>query len=344
MEFANPEVLWALLLVPILVLTFILAERKRKRILASMVVIQKPHMVMGPSFERRLLTMSAILVAVIFIVIAAARPLWGSKMEEVQARGIDILIAVDVSQSMLAEDVSPSRLDMAKLNVRKLMDLIEGDRVGLIAFAGSAYTFCPMTVDYGAVNLFLSSLEPGVITDGGTNIPAVIQEAMANFERNPSPAHKVLVIFSDGENHETDPLPVAEQAAQKDIQIFTVGVGNPGKTGARIPIIDESGKDDFKKDRQGNLVITRLEEETLQALAETGNGDYYRLSGSGNQLVNIYRAVSEAQEAEFSSKTYRQKEDRYQIPLALALAAFVFAYSLGRRSLKRLRRTQGVSA
>lgn len=342
MTFANQPVLFALVLLPLLILSFILAERRRRKQLQAMVRQTEGALVMGAGFERRLLYLVFLLLAVGLLVVAAARPQWGTKLEEVRTKGIDILIAVDVSESMRATDVSPNRMAKARQQVEKFLNLLKGDRVGLIAFAGSAYSYCPLTVDYSAIRLFLNGLEPGVIADGGTNLPAAIKTAMKTFERSEGSASKILVIFSDGENHEADPMPAVREAVAQGIQIFTVGIGNVSKAGERIPLEDKQGETSYKLDQQGNLVITRLDEATLQNIAREGNGEYYRVSEAGTELVNIYRKLMAQQEAEFSSKMFHQKEDQYQIPLVIGLLCFLLAHSLGNRSFKKLRRTQGV--
>lgn len=342
MTFAHPKILFFLALLPLLVLVFVLAERGRKRHLAMMISESVPGLIMGAGFERRLLYLVFLCLGVGMLVAAAARPQWGTKLEELHARGFDILIAVDVSESMRATDVAPDRISKARQEVDKFLGLLSGDRVGLIAFAGSAYAFCPLTSDYGAIRLFLSSLEPGVIDDAGTNLGAAIEVSLETFERSHSKARKVLVIFSDGENHEEDPLPLAERAAEKGVQIFTVGIGNVRTSGERIPLEELGGQPSYKLDQAGNLVITKLDEKTLADLASKAHGAYYRVSESGNELVEIYRTVSKAEESEFSSRIHHMREDRYQYPLALGFVLLTAAYSLGNRSFKRLRRTQGV--
>jgi len=344
MIFANADMLYFLALAPLLVIVFIFAERRRRAQVAAMVNEDRPGMAMGPSFERRLLFLIFLTLGVVFLVLAAARPQWGSKLEDIQSRGVDVIIAVDVSASMAAEDVSPSRIAKARRQVSRLLDRLEGDRVGLIAFAGSAYVYCPLTIDYAAARLFLNSLEPGVIADGGTDVAAAVNEAVETFERAPSTAQKAIVIFSDGEHHERDPLPAVMEAAAKNIQIFTVGVGRPDKSGARIPLNDDPDNPRYKMDQAGNLVISKLDEETLKAVAETGGGAYYLASDSGAELADIYRLLAEKEEAEFSSRRFQQREERFQIPLLIALASLAVAYSLGDRSFKKLRRTQGATS
>ena len=350
MSFANPEVFYALILLPLLVLIFILSERGRRELVGTMVGAAKPEQVMGAGFERRLLYLIFLCLGVGLLVTAAARPQWGTRLETVRSRGIDILLAVDVSESMRATDVSPDRISKARQEVEKFLDLLEGDRVGLIAFSGSAYTYCPLTVDYAAIRLFLSGLEPGVISDSGTDVGEAIREAIKTYERSDSNARKVLVIFSDGEHHESDPLPAVAEAREKDIQIYTIGVGNPDRSGERIPVVDDSGEiryDEhgnilYKKNQEDQLIITQLDEATLRAIADQGEGEYYRVSEMGIELVQIYRKLAAQEETEFSSRRHHQKVDRFQFPLLAAILFLALAYSLGDRSFKKLRRTQGV--
>jgi Ca-activated chloride channel family protein len=343
MHFANPDMFYAVVLIPLLILVFVIAERKRAALVATFIDPRKKAMAMGASFERRLVYLVLLILGLSFLIVSAARPQWGSKLENMRARGIDILVAIDVSESMRATDVSPSRMAKARQTVEKFLGMLSGDRVGLIAFAGSAYTYCPLTVDYSAVRLFLDSMEPGIIADGGTNFPAVIEEAIDTFERAESPAKRVLVIFSDGENHEGDPLPAVMKAVDENIQIFTVGIGNSSAAGERIPV-ESNDNQSFKLDDQGNLVITKLDEVTLQEVAQAGGGDYYRTSDAGLEMVRIYQTLEEKEETEFASRMQRQREDRYQLFLLAAFLLLTAAYSLSNRSFKRLRRSQEVRA
>lgn len=343
MSFANPEAFFLFILVLLLPIVFAFSERRRLVRLRSMVAPGKPALVMGSGFERRLVAMVLLCLGLTCVILAAARPQWGTKLETLTHRGIDVLIAIDVSQSMRARDVSPDRISKARQEVDKFLGLLRGDRVGLIAFAGSAFTYCPLTVDYVAIRMFLHGLEPGVISDAGTDLSAAIDEAVATFQRSKSKAYRVLVLFSDGENHEADPTEAATRAVDAGIQIFAVGIGNVSKTGERIPVVSNEGETSYKLDQTGNLVITRLDETTLRNLAQTGNGTYYRVSEAGTELVKIYRELERQEEEEFSSRLHHQREDRFQIPLLAGVMLLCAAYSLGNRSFKRLRRTQGVT-
>ncbi|CAM2065592.1 VWA domain-containing protein [Sulfidibacter corallicola] len=342
MRFAEPNFLYFLIMIPLLVVIFIFAERHRSAQIAAMVSGHKPELVMGAGFERRLLYLVFLCLGTLFLVLAAARPQWGTKLETVTSRGIDIIVAVDVSRSMAATDVSPDRISKARQQVDNFLNLLEGDRVGLIAFAGSAFSYCPLTVDYGAIRLFLSGLEPGTITDPGTDVPSAIREAIEVFGRSNSTAEKVLVLFTDGESHEGDIDAAVAEAVKEDIRIFTVGIGNPSKSGARIPEGEENGEVTYKRDKQGHIVFSQLDEATLERIALNGSGAYYRVSDAGIELSQIYKSLAESEEAEFSSRRHQQMEDRFQYPLLVSLAFLATAYSLGHRSFRKLRRTQGV--
>ena len=338
MVFVYPEVLYGLFLIPILVTAFFLAEKRRKYTLGMVVSEDHAPMVLAPGFEMRFTRMAAMTLGLAFLLLAAARPQWGRKLETITHRGIDILVALDVSESMRAKDVPPTRIQKAKQEVELLLDQLKGDRVGLIAFAGSAFTYCPLTVDYSAIQMFLESLEPGVISDGGTDIKAATKEAIDVFERSHSTSSKVLVVFSDGEHHETDPVPMAREAAERGIKVFTVGVGHVGKSGARIPV--EGQSDTFMHDRFGNLVITRLDEGTLQRVAEAGKGQYFRVTETGRELISIYNYLSKLEKIDFNSRLQDQREDHFQVLLLLGLVFLTISYAIGERTLKKSRRTQ----
>ena len=249
-----------------------------------------------------------------------------------------LCLAVDVSESMKATDVSPSRMDKAKQEVEKFLQIIEGDRVGLIAFAGSAYTFCPLTNDYSAIRLYLDAMDPGIISDAGTNIPSSIEEAMKVFSRSKSGAYKVLVVFSDGENHEQDPSDLVKKALEQGIRIYTIGIGHIAKAGERIPLVEGN----YKTDQLGNIIITHLDEQTLKNIANDGNGSYFRVSEAGTELRKIYSILEKMEDTEFREQTHHIQEDRYQIPLSIALLLLFISYTVGNRSYKIQRRTQGM--
>jgi len=338
MVFVYPELIYGLILVPVLVVAFFVSEKKRSKTLFTIVGSEKMPQVMATGFEMRFTRMATLCIGVTFLLLSAARPQWGRKLETIRHRGIDIIVALDVSESMRAEDVAPSRMQKARQEVNLFLQTLKGDRVALVAFAGSAFTYCPLTVDYSAIQMFLSSLEPGVISDGGTDISAATREAIDVFERSQSTSSKALVIFSDGEHHEKDPISDIREAVERGIMVFTVGVGHVGKSGARIPM--EGSDDAFKRDRSGNLVITRLDEDTLKNVAEAGNGKYFRVTESGGELVTIYDYLSKLEKIDFNSRLQDQREDHFQILLQLGLIFLVISYAIGDRTMKKMRRTQ----
>lgn len=273
-----------------------------------------------------------IIVALFFTVFALMRPQWGFKWQEIKRKGLDILVAVDVSKSMLAEDIKPSRLERTKLALADFVKHLKGDRVGLIAFAGSAFVQCPLTVDYSGFLLSAESLDINTIPKGGTSISSAIREAIKSYEGGLK-KYKVLIIITDGEDHEGDPVKAAELAQKEGIKIFCIGIGT--NEGELIPVADESGNKGYLKDRSGAVVKSRLDETTLQKIALTTGGSYVRASSREFGLDLIYKEkLSEMEKRELESKMAKQYEERFQIPLALAflLLAAEFIISDRRRA------------
>ena len=273
-----------------------------------------------------------IIVTLILTVFSLMRPQWGFKWQEIKRRGLDILVAVDVSKSMLAEDIKPNRLERTKLALADFVKHLKGDRIGLIAFAGSAFVQCPLTVDYSGFLLSAESLDINTIPKGGTSISSAIREAVESYEGGLK-KYKVLIIITDGEDHEGDPVKAAELAQKEGIKIFCIGIGT--NEGELIPVADESGNKGYLKDRSGAVVKSRLDETTLQKIALTTGGSYVRASSREFGLDLIYKEkLSEMEKRELESKMAKQYEERFQIPLALAflLLAAEFIISDRRRA------------
>jgi Ca-activated chloride channel family protein len=218
-----------------------------------------------------------IAASLFFIMMALVRPQLGFEWQDVKRSGLDILIAIDTSKSMLAEDVKPNRLERSKLAVKDLIKKLRGDRIGLIAFAGSAFTQCPLTVDYNGFMLSLDALDVNIIPKGGTSITSAVQSALDSF-RGGASKYKVLVIITDGEDHKGSTLEMAQKAKDAGIKVFTIGIGT--KEGELIPIIDVSGNRSYLKDRSGNVVKTRLDESTLQEIALNTGGSYVKATNT----------------------------------------------------------------
>jgi Ca-activated chloride channel homolog len=256
-----------------------------------------------------------------FAIVAIARPQWGARLETVHRHGVDIIAALDTSYSMNTEDVAPNRLEKAKSEIRSLLEKSEGDRIGLVSFSGAAIVQCPLTLDQGAINLFLDSANSGMIPEPGTSLAAAIDTATSAFvakERK----YKVLVLFTDGEDLEGQVEKAVEKAKDAGVIIYTVGIGTP--QGKPIPIRDAKGDIvEYRKDSGGNAVISALDERSLAEIAEQTGGSYFRATTSGNEIEALYKDISGLDKKELESRLQQNFEDRFQYPLALAIAFLV---------------------
>ena len=334
-RFAQYPLLHLFWLIPVLMIFYVLAFRAKKLALQRFGNIELMKKLMqNTSRGRQIGKVAMILIAIAFIILALARPQIGTRMEEVKREGVDVMIALDVSVSMLAQDVAPSRLAKAKHEVENFIDQLQGDRIGLIAFSGSAFVQCPLTLDYGAAKLFLDILDPGLIPTPGTAIGAAITKAMESFSQQER-KHKVLVLITDGEDHEGEVMKYAEEAERQGIVIYTVGIGSP--KGDPIPMGSEFGSNmGFKKDRQGQVVITKLDEVTLEKIALQTNGKYYRATSGEEELKKIYAEIGKMEKKELGSMRFSQFEDRFQYLLIIAIMLLMLEIVLPeRRHLRR---------
>jgi Ca-activated chloride channel family protein len=275
-----------------------------------------------------------IAASLFFIMIALVRPQLGFEWQDVKRSGLDILIAIDTSKSMLAEDVKPNRLERSKLAVKDLIKKLRGDRIGLIAFAGSAFTQCPLTVDYNGFMLSLDALDVNIIPKGGTSITSAVQSALDSF-RGGASKYKVLVIITDGEDHKGSTLEMAQKAKDAGIKVFTIGIGT--KEGELIPIIDVSGNRSYLKDRSGNVVKTRLDESTLQEIALNTGGSYVKATNTEFGLDAIYEEkLSQMEKREIENKVVKKYHERFQIPLIIALLLLCIEPFVRVRKVKEL--------
>lgn len=317
-RFANNEYFFILLLIPALVLFYYFAFKWKTRAMARFGSLDLIKRLCQSTSRRRQVVKSILIVcAVAFMVLALARPQIGTRLEEVKREGVDIIVALDVSLSMLAEDIKPSRLAKAKHEVAAFIDLLEGDRIGLVAFAGQAFMQCPLTLDYGAAKTFLDIMDPSLIPEPGTNVGAAITMAMQRFESQER-KYKVLILITDGEDHGENAQQVAEAAGKEGAVIFTVGIGSP--QGVPIPIYDDRGNQKgFKKDRKGEVVLTKLDRLTLEKIALTTGGKYYQSATGETRLEKIYEEISKMEKKELASMKFAQFEDRFQYVLILAI-------------------------
>lgn len=335
MSFAQPNWLYALaVILPALILIYIRSEKRMQSRLRTFAASKlASELVANYSPVRQRLKMGIVLLSVLFIAIALARPQYGVVLEESEARGIDLLIALDTSRSMLAEDVKPSRLERSKLAVLDLVNAIHGDRVGLVAFAGDAFLQCPLTLDYDAFRATLEATDTRIIARGGTNIAAAIEEGRKALgeDRN----FKLLVLITDGEDLEASGLAAAREAAEAGLRIFTVGVG--GTSGEPIPIRDAKGNPDYLRDASGRIVRSALDEQTLQTIAATSNGIYTPLGASGGGLQKVYQQlISELPAEELGTRMQEIPLERYQWPLLSALILLFLEPLFGTRKRQRI--------
>jgi len=317
-RFANQELLFALFLLPALVLFFIWVQRMKKKALqrfGNLNLLEKLMLANSPG--RQKIKKALVVTALFFFLVALARPQIGTRLEEVKRKGVDIFVAIDVSTSMLAEDIKPNRLEKAKHEVASFIDRLQGDRIGLIAFSGEAFVQCPLTLDYGAAKMFLDIMDPDLIPVPGTAIGKAIEMAIRSFSQTER-KYKVLVLITDGEDTREDPMKMAELAEKEGIVIYTVGIGSP--QGVPIPLYDDAGRQvGFKKDRQDNVVTSKLDQLMLEKIALQTSGKFYNATPAEMELGKIYDEIDKMEKKELSSKIFSQYEDRFQYFLAIGM-------------------------
>ncbi len=315
--FENPKFFYLFLLIPFLVGIFLLARHYNRIALINFGdnAIIKNLMPMVSS-RRPLLKMSLMIFAICMLIIALVNPKIGSKMEEVKREGVDIVVAIDVSRSMLAEDIKPNRIDRAKAAVSRLIDNLGNDRIGVVAFAGNAVTQVPITSDHSAAKMILRTLNINTVTAQGTSIGGAIERSMASF-LDRELKNKTIIIISDGENHLDDPIEVAKKAANENIIIHTIGIGTP--EGAPIPIYQNNRLSGFLKDTEGNTVISRYDAKTLQDIASTTGGVFKHGMGADMGLNSILDEIKSLEKEEYETTIFADYESRFHYFFALAL-------------------------
>lgn len=343
-RFAHPEYLNALYAIPVLVLLFWYLNRNRRKLLEKF-ADKKLHGVLFPHFSilKNWFKIGLLLFALVLLIFAAANPQVGTRVQEVKQTGIDVFIALDVSRSMLAQDIKPDRLSQAKFQISTLINKLRGDRIGLIIFAGDAYVQFPLTTDYSAANLFLSAVDVNSVPQQGTAIAAAIELANKSFDYKSS-TQKVIVIITDGEDHEGDFMQAVEAAKEKGIKTYTIGLGSV--TGVPIPVYNAQGQQiDYKKDESGNIVLTKLDDTTLKQIASAGDGKYFQAATYDDYLDRIYSDLSSLEKSEFGVRKVTDYEDRFYYFLAPAILLLVLEFFISdRRSLlfEKLNRKLGI--
>ncbi|MBI4535027.1 MAG: VWA domain-containing protein [Ignavibacteriae bacterium] len=346
-RFAHEEYLYLLLLIPVVIVLYWFLARARTSALSRFASVNiLDRLAESASRVKRIVKFVFFVAAIVLLVVGLANPQIGTRMQEVKQEGVDLFIALDVSLSMKAEDLKPNRLEKAKLEIRNLIDRLTGDRIGLVVFAGEAYTQFPLTTDYSAAKLFLDVVDVDVVPNPGTSIGAAIERALDSFDFE-EPSSKVIVIMTDGENTEGNAFDAAEDAAKKGLRLYTVGMGSP--TGAPIPIYNSAGQQvDFKRDRGGSVVVTRLDEVSLEKIAAIGDGGYYRGTNTQDELDEIYNSINALQKREFGVKQFTDFEDRFQYFVVAALLLLVIELLISEKRIRwiarwnPLRREEGV--
>ncbi|HEX7511253.1 MAG TPA: VWA domain-containing protein [Chitinivibrionales bacterium] len=323
MRFGSPQFFWLLLGIPLLIGLFIFVYQRKRAALrrfASPALIER----LAPQYthSRQILKWVLFVLFYLFGVIALTRPQFGVKMEIVERKGVDIMVALDISKSMLAEDVTPSRLERAKFEIARFIDLLKGDRVGIIIFAGESFVQCPLTLDYGAAKMFLASVNTDWVQFQGTDIAGSIGKAVEGFKTK-SNKSRVLIVLSDGEETEGDAVEAAKKASADNIKIYTVGLGS--ESGVPIPINKDKSNVVYKKDNEGNLVMTKLNPLMLEKIAIAGNGKYFQ-AGTSLDLVSIYGEIAKMEKNEFGTDRLNIYEEQYQVFLGIAVLLILLEF------------------
>jgi Ca-activated chloride channel family protein len=334
MRFAAPTAFHLLYLIPILIVFYVVAFRRKKRAIA---IFGDPELMRtlteSVSSKKQIWKVALNVLGVLFLILALARPQFGMKLEQIKRSGLDIMVVLDTSLSMLAEDVKPSRLERAKYEMGRLIERLSGDRIGVVAFAGESFVQCPLTMDYGAAKMLLDVLHTGTIPVPGSVIGGAIGKAAKAFNIKDR-KYKAIVLLTDGENLEGDPVEAAQAAAKEGVRIYAVGLGT--HSGEVIRIKDEKGRfTGYKKDRGGSIVKTRLDEKTLEEMAGVTRGKYYRASTSSSVADQIYEDLSKLEKRELESKEYAQYQERFQYFLFVAILLFGLEALLSDRKRKR---------
>lgn len=328
MILSDPKYLWLLLLVPLFFVVQMLVLRLRRMRIRRFGDEELVKSIM-PSYSvaKVWLRLSFFAIAFCFVVLALARPQRGIRLKEQQVKGAEVIIALDVSKSMLAEDYTPNRLERAKLAISRVTEKLQDDRIGLIVFAGDAYVQIPLTTDYISAKMFLNSISPGSVPVQGTAIGSAIALAVRSFSDQNDQSRAVIVI-TDGENHEDDPVDIARLSADEGVRVFTIGVGS--KEGKFIPL-PEGG---YITDSEGNNVVTRLDETTLREIAEAGNGLYVHASNKEFGLDPIIEEIQKMEDTVMTKITYEEYEELYMYFLGAALFFLVLQMLVGERRSK----------
>lgn len=332
-RFANIEMLWLLVTVPVFIAAYIWYTLRKRRQLEEFGDKELVEQLMpNASRVRPNVKFSILMVALVLLIIAAARPQWGQNEHTEKRQGIEAIIALDISNSMLAEDVAPNRLDRAKQMLSKLIDQMVDDKVGLVVFAGDAFVQLPITCDYVSAKMFLNSIKPELIKTQGTAIGQALSTSIRCFGEQ-SDASRAIILITDGENHEDDAVAVAARAKEMGIKVLVVGIGKP--EGAPIPM---PGTNNFRKDREGNVVVSRLNEDMCREIAKAGDGIYVRCDNTNTATKAIQKELDTLATQDIETQVFTDYNEQFQSFALIALLLLVIDFFIFNRKNKSLTR------
>ena len=333
-RFADIEMLWWLLTIPVFVVAYVLITRHKRRQLSEFGDPELMAQLMpDASKSRPIVKFALLMVALSLLILAAARPQYGQQEKTLKRQGIEVMVALDISNSMLAEDVAPNRLDRAKQMLSKMIDNMVDDKVGLVVFAGEAFTQLPITCDYVSAKMFLNTISSKLIPTQGTAIGAALQTAIRSFGSQESDAGRAIILITDGENHEDDAIAAAKQAQELGIQVFVIGIGKP--EGSPIPV---PGTNDYIKDRSGQVVVSRLNEEMCQEIAQAGKGAYVRCDNTNTAMRALQQELDRIATTDLETTVYADYNEQYQSFVLIALLLLVIDFFILMRQNHRLSR------
>ncbi|MDP3358194.1 MAG: VWA domain-containing protein [Lutibacter sp.] len=331
-QIEEPTYFYYLAIIPAIVVLFLLVLWWKKRIqkrFADPKLIQK----LSPekSTFKSFLKLVVFCFALFFLIISLANPKMGTKLETVKRQGVDIVFALDVSKSMVAEDIAPNRLEKAKQIITKVIENLGSDRIGIIIYAGSSYPLLPITTDYAAAKMFLQNANTEMVSNQGTAINDAIERALSYYD-NDEQTNRFLVIVSDGEDHQENTLDLAKEAAKKGIKIYTVGIGTA--KGGPIPLKDNGKVVAYKKNNEGTVVVTQLNEQILRDIANVGNGKYINGNKTQETIATIKEVLEKAEKNEFETKQFSDYEDQFQWFLGIGLLLLIIDVTLLEKKTK----------
>ena len=322
LKFDNIEFLYFLLAIPVIILGMILYARwQRLSLLKFGDNTLVSELTKSSSSNRKKIKNILLIIILSFLIVGLSNPQIGTKMEEVKREGVDLMIAIDLSYSMMAEDIKPNRLERAKQAISRLIDELKGDRIGLVVFAGQAYVQLPITTDYSAAKLFLSTVKTNLIPTQGTKIGNAIDLCINSFDKENTQS-KAIIIITDGETHDDQAIDLAKKANETGIITHTLGMGL--KKGGPIPIYKNGDSKEYRKDRDGNTIVTKLNEQMLRDIANAGGGAYIRANNSKSGLNTLFKEINKMEKKDIGTMVFTQYKDRFQIFLFISLLFLIF--------------------